>query len=265
MKPSQESKMVEQNMKNSVISMKQNPQSQQNNQSSQRFQTTRPDLCQNNFNVQSQNFGYQHSLGPKYSQQLPQTAISQEIFDDDDQVQTNLVQAKPNMYDLEKELIFEIKTLQKMIKLSKISTQQLPGIISIKTKDQLNDQDLNRVGVDLICLIDKSSSMNGSKIETVKQSLKVLLTFLSNQDRLQLIIFNTHAKRLTPLKRITEDNKLYFTQMIDQIKSDGGTQISSATQIAISQLKGRKYRNNVSSVFLLSDGQDNDATQQISR
>ncbi|CAD8200820.1 unnamed protein product [Paramecium octaurelia] len=264
MKSSQESNESKQNMKNSFMLTKQNPQSQQISNSLQRFQTTTPVLYQGKFNDKNQNFGnYQHLPDPKYFQQLPQVTISQEKFDDDDQIEANLFQAKPNIYDLEKELIFEIKTLQKMIKLSNTQTQQLPGIISIKTKDQSNSQDLNRVGVDLICLIDKSTSMNGSKIETVKQSLKVLLTFLTDQDRLQLIIFNSQSQRLTPLKRTTEDNKLYFTQMIDSINSTGGTQISSATEIAFRQLKGRKYRNTVSSVFLLSDGQDNVATQQI--
>ena len=39
---------------------------------------------------------------------------------------------------------------------------------------------------------------------TVKKTLKLLLRFLSEQDRLCLIEFDEEARRLTPLKRVTK-------------------------------------------------------------
>lgn len=49
------------------------------------------------------------------------------------------------------------------------------------------------IGIDLICLIDKSMSMSGDNINMVKKSLLLLLDFLGEQDRLQIITFNEHA------------------------------------------------------------------------
>jgi Mg-chelatase subunit ChlD len=45
-------------------------------------------------------------------------------------------------------------------------------------------------GIDLICVIDRSGSMNGTKIDYVKEALFKLLDFLHPNDRLSLIIFN---------------------------------------------------------------------------
>ncbi|CAD8210774.1 unnamed protein product [Paramecium pentaurelia] len=259
----------QQNMRVSQI------QEQNNTQTRSRFQPTisqplsyslrrKTDYPQQYMNSNSQ----AQQLAPTQdNQQQLKEKDFQEAYDDDDQIEGNLILAKKDFkaFDLNKELICEIKTLHKMIKLSETKIQQLPGMISIKKEDQTNDQDLNRVGVDLICLIDRSSSMRGQKMETVKSSLKVLLKYLTEKDRLQLITFNDNAHRLTPLRRTTENNKKQFITIVDKIYAQGGTQIASATEIAFQQLKGRKYKNNVSSIFLLSDGQDNSATQSIQK
>ncbi|CAD8119435.1 unnamed protein product [Paramecium primaurelia] len=189
-------------------------------------------------------------------------------FQDDEKVEPKKEDAKQtsNKYDLNEKLSFEVKTLYKMGKLMNSRTQYLPGIVSIKAQDQTITQnpENQRVGVDLICLIDKSGSMDGQKIAMVQQTLSVLLDFLSDCDRYQLITFESSAQRLTPLKRVTDGNKQYFRQIISQIYSGGGTNIGSATDLAFRQLKERKYRNNVTSIFLLSDGQDGNAVQRIS-
>lgn len=88
----------------------------------------------------------------------------------------------------------------------------------------------------------------------VKSTLIQLLQFLTEKDRLQLILFNDEASRLTPLKRVTDANKQYFKSEIFKIESEGGTCISSATNLGIEQIKQRKYKNKATSIFLLSDG-----------
>ncbi|CAD8123001.1 unnamed protein product [Paramecium sonneborni] len=247
--------------------VKQNTQSQekkQENNSFIRFQTYVPEPSHHFLNnLRSKpDYPQQQLNSTQIKNEYKQQTISKNKYDDDEQIEEQAKQSFQK-FDLDKELIFEIKTLRKMIQLSKTQNQYLPGIISIKTKDQTNEQDLNRIGVDLICLIDKSSSMQGRKIDTVKSSLKVLLNFLTDQDRLSLIVFNDKAQRLTPLKRTTQNNKQYFLSIFEQIVSTGGTSIASSTEIAFEQLKTRKYRNNVSSIFLLSDGQDPDAIASI--
>ncbi|CAD8154004.1 unnamed protein product [Paramecium pentaurelia] len=194
-------------------------------------------------------------------QSIQRSQVVQKIinYQDDDMIQPNKDNLKQTVkYDLNVNLQFEIKPLYKKVKLFPNIAQYLPGIVSIKAQDKIITQNSEnqRVGVDLICLIDISGSMDGVKIQMVKQSLIVLLQFLGDNDRLQLIAFNDYAHRLSPLKRVTKQNKIYFTQVIQQIQIDGGTCISEATNLAFCQLKNRKYLNNVTSIFLLSDGID---------
>lgn len=57
--------------------------------------------------------------------------------------------------------------------------------------------------------------MDGEKIQTVKKTLKLLLNFLSENDRLCLIEFNEIAQRLTPLKKVTKSNIKYYHKAIE--------------------------------------------------
>ncbi|CAD8203694.1 unnamed protein product [Paramecium pentaurelia] len=187
-------------------------------------------------------------------------------YNDDEQLiqKQNTQQRNQKSYDLLSSIVFEIRSLRSICKLSNQQSQYLPGMISIKTKESQIGLNERSIGVDLICLIDKSGSMRGEKIKMVKKTLILLLDFLGEQDRLQIITFNEQAQRLTPLKCLTEKNKQYFQSIISQIQPRGLTKISSATHIAFKQLDDKLYRNNVSSIFLLSDGQDREALFEIS-
>ena len=62
-------------------------------------------------------------------------------------------------------------------------------MVTLKTKEveENKEKEIPKVGVDLICIIDRSSSMSGEKIQTVKKTLKLRLNFLTEKDRLCLI------------------------------------------------------------------------------
>lgn len=71
---------------------------------------------------------------------------------------------------------------------------------SVKTLD-------TRPSVDLICVIDNSSSMLGEKIENVKTTLLQLLDMLNKNDRISLVLFNSQASLLCNLRTLTSENK----------------------------------------------------------
>lgn len=52
-----------------------------------------------------------------------------------------------------------------------------------------------------------------------------------------------------------------FKNIVDGIQAGGGTNINSGLQIALKILRERKHINKVSSIFLLSDGQDKGAEE----
>lgn len=105
-----------------------------------------------------------------------------------------------------------------------------------------------------VCVIDKSGSMQGEKMDAVKLTLNKLLDFLTEKDRLCLIEFDLHGTRLCPFLVIDEVNKITFRALIKKITACGETSIFSGMKIAVNELENRKHLNNVAAVFLLSDG-----------
>lgn len=121
----------------------------------------------------------------------------------------------------------------------------------------------SRTSVDLICVIDNSGSMSGEKIQLVRDTLKFLVETLTPSDRISLIMFNSFATRLCPLKCVTGENIGVMNEIINSIHSGGGTDINSGMDLALKTIRERKHVNTVTSVFLLSDGQDGGAAERL--
>ncbi|KAH3758961.1 von Willebrand factor [Pelomyxa schiedti] len=125
-----------------------------------------------------------------------------------------------------------------------------------------------RAAADIIAVIDVSGSMGGSKIAIVKDTLKFIVGQLQAYDRLSLVTFQSTSSRLTRLQPMNSTNKPAFNKVIDNIYTSGGTNILSGIQTALNIFQARRTKNPVSSVMLLTDGQDSNsnllqATKQI--
>ena len=116
-----------------------------------------------------------------------------------------------------------------------------------------------RTSVDLICVIDVSGSMNGEKIELVKETMRFLIETLTPSDRLSIITFNGSGNRICGLRTVTQENMVFFSNHINGLFASGGTNIMSGMDLALKTMRDRKIPNKVTSVFLLSDGQDKGA------
>lgn len=178
--------------------------------------------------------------------------------------------------DLSKLIRLEIKSTQKVIKLDPKSDQHVPVMVSIKSLEEKKKElkeaveaakapatNSQRPGIDLICVIDVSGSMSGEKIELVKKSMSYLLELLGENDRLSIITFESFAERLCPLIRVNAANTVKLEGIIKTLSGRGGTKINAGMELALRTLQEKKYQNNVESVFLLSDGIDGGADQQV--
>ena len=149
-----------------------------------------------------------------------------------------------------------------ILKGDKLFNQNTPFIINLFSPEP-KEQDEQRISADLICIIDVSGSMQGEKIEQVRESLKILVDMMQPKDRIALVLFSESAELLYDLNYLDEKNKSKVKDLIEKIEAGGGTNIASGLEIAVEILKKEKKKENnnkegrSSSVILLSDGCDN--------
>ncbi|KAE8782525.1 hypothetical protein D1007_44194 [Hordeum vulgare] len=117
--------------------------------------------------------------------------------------------------------------------------------------------DAPRAPVDLVTVLDVSGSMNGYKLALLKQAMRFVIANLGPDDRLSVVSFSTKARRVTRLARMSEAGKALSVSAVESLTAGGGTDIAQGLSMAAMVLDQRRHRNAVSSVVLLSDGQDN--------
>ena len=79
--------------------------------------------------------------------------------------------------------------------------------------------------------------MKGEKIKLVQQALLSLLELLNEKDRIALVEFNSYGKCLLTLVTVSKDNIPKIKNIINSIRADGGTDITSGMEIAFEILK----------------------------
>ena len=146
-----------------------------------------------------------------------------------------------------------------VLKGDKLFNKNTPFVINISAPEPKDDE--KKCNADLICVIDISGSMDGEKIQLVRESLKVLVEMMDKTDRLALVLFDNQASIFYDLNYMTDKEKSIIKQKIDKINASGGTNILSGLEKAVEILKviknDKNNTNRVSSIILLSDGCDN--------
>ena len=144
-----------------------------------------------------------------------------------------------------------------IIKGDKLFNSNTPFVITLTAPE--SDENDKKCNADLICVIDVSGSMWGTKIQQVKESLKILLDVMDEKDRICLILFSSFSENYFDLNYLTKENKKILENKINKIEANGGTNILSGLKKAIDVIKSQcNNEKNVSSILLLSDGCDNE-------
>ncbi len=106
--------------------------------------------------------------------------------------------------------------------------------------------------LDLALVIDRSSSMAGSKIYEVKRAVRNMLDQLRTDDRLTLVFFDDKAEVLADGEGVR--GRAGIESALDNLTTKGGTEIAHALNAALERLAARQSRTRVSSLVLLTDG-----------
>ncbi|XAR59989.1 hypothetical protein NMG60_11033196 [Bertholletia excelsa] len=113
-----------------------------------------------------------------------------------------------------------------------------------------------RAQIDLVTVLDVSGSMAGTKLALLKRAMGFVIQHLGPSDRLSVIAFSSTARRLFPLRRMTDIGRQEALQAVNGLVSNGGTNIAEGLKKGAKVMAERKWKNPVGSIILLSDGQD---------
>ncbi len=105
---------------------------------------------------------------------------------------------------------------------------------------------------ELIFVIDTSGSMGGASLRQAKKALTMAISRLRPIDRFNVIEFNSVARSLYPsVKTGAKAHIQEATDFVNNLKSQGGTEISLALSKA---LDGKKNHERIRQVVFLTDG-----------
>ena len=113
-----------------------------------------------------------------------------------------------------------------------------------------------RAPVDLVTVLDISSSMAGTKLALVKRAMGFVIQSLGPNDRLSVIAFSSTACRLFPLLRMSDSGRQRALRAVNSLVASGGTFIAEGLRKGAKIMEDRKEKNPVAGIILLSDGQD---------
>ncbi|EPS73671.1 hypothetical protein M569_01084 [Genlisea aurea] len=113
-----------------------------------------------------------------------------------------------------------------------------------------------RAPVDLVTVLDTSGSMAGSKLALLKRAMGFVIQNLGPNDRLAIVSFSSTARRIFPLRRMSEAGRQQALLAVNSLIANGGTNIAEGLSKGAKVMDDRRERNSIASIILLSDGQD---------
>lgn len=128
------------------------------------------------------------------------------------------------------------------------------SMLTINAPKDSNEKE-ERAPIDLVCSIDLSGSMEGSKIDLVKKTLHHIVRVLKDKDRFGIVTFSNSAKEVLPLTYMEKAGKELSESVINKLRPDGWTNISDGIFESITTLRnGEKNKNDIRAVLLFTDG-----------
>ncbi|KAL0723703.1 hypothetical protein Bca4012_038302 [Brassica carinata] len=153
---------------------------------------------------------------------------------------------------LEVKLLSQVSAVAKQVTLGDFAV-----LVHLKAGVVSDDEMPSRAPLDLIAVLDVSSSMDGPKMVLLKNAVCFVIQNLGETDRLSVVVFSSTARRLFPLRLMSETGKQAAIQAVNSLVADGCTNIAEGLRIGARVVADRRCTNPVPVMMLLSDGQDN--------
>ncbi len=115
------------------------------------------------------------------------------------------------------------------------------------------DLEIKRLPLNLSLAIDRSTSMQGVRLQRVKDATNFIIDFLDDADVFSLVTFSDRAEIVLPGQ--SSINKPYAKSRVSTIRSSGGTEILQGMLAALGEIDRWCSPDMVNHLILLTDGQ----------
>ncbi len=136
--------------------------------------------------------------------------------------------------------------------LVKLSEQQLVYVL-LEIGARTEKESLPTPPLNLCLVLDRSTSMQGDKMDMVKATAIQLLRSLRPEDVLSIIAFSDYAEVIVPAS-LNIDNKKQENR-IQMIQASGATEIFNGLQAGLKEIRRTLDPSRVNHIILLTDGQ----------
>ncbi|HEY76387.1 MAG TPA: DnaJ domain-containing protein [Thermoflexia bacterium] len=109
-----------------------------------------------------------------------------------------------------------------------------------------------RVPLNLVLVIDRSTSMQGDRLDYVKSAAHHIIEELDSQDVLGIVAFDDRAETIVPSQPLT--NRDYIHSRVSSIWASGGTEILRGLLAGLKQIRRFHNQDRISHLLLLTDG-----------
>jgi Ca-activated chloride channel family protein len=107
--------------------------------------------------------------------------------------------------------------------------------------------------LNLSLVLDKSGSMQGKKIQNLREAAKLVVDRLGPQDTISIVAFSDRKYLIADSQSVTDREAL--KKQIERIRDGGGTAISGGMGQGLKELEKSLAPDRVSRMLLLTDGQ----------
>ncbi|MBN1579367.1 MAG: VWA domain-containing protein [Anaerolineae bacterium] len=113
--------------------------------------------------------------------------------------------------------------------------------------------EIKRLPLNLCLVIDRSTSMQGVRLQRVKDATNFIIDFLDDADVFSLVTFSDRAEVVIPGQ--SRINKAYAKSRVSTLRSSGGTEILQGILMGLGEIDRWRSPDMVNHLILLTDGQ----------
>jgi Ca-activated chloride channel family protein len=148
--------------------------------------------------------------------------------------------------------VFQWKMLPSRTSLPVLTDEQVVYVMFDITAGQ-SAKRTGRLPLNVCLVLDRSTSMQGSRLEQTKASAQRMIDSLSNEDTLSIITFSDKAEVVWPGQALSDPIRV--KARVSAIQASGGTEILQGLNAGLAELDRHRQQYSINHLILLTDGQ----------